>query len=55
MLQKSRVKLLVEVSRHPRLSAEGQSDLGTYVVPSPDGESEVMCGKAILSFDLKRV
>ena len=55
MLQKSRVKALEEVSRHPRSSAEGQSDLGTFVVPSPDGDSEAGCGKAILSFDLKRM
>ena len=37
-------KLLEEVSRHPRSSAEGQSDLGTFVVPSPDGDSEAKCG-----------
>ena len=28
-------KILEEVSRHPR-----QSDLGTFMVPSPDGDSE---------------
>ena len=55
MLQKSRVKVLEEVSRHPRSSAEGQSDLGTFVVPFPDGDFEAECGKAILNFDLKRV
>ena len=54
MLQKSRVKVL-EVSRHPRSSTEGQSDLGTFVVPSPDGDSEAGCGKAILNIDLKSV
>ena len=40
MLQKSRVKVLEEVSRHPSSSAEEQSDLGISVVPSPDGDSE---------------
>ena len=55
MLQKSKVKLLEEVSRHPRSSAEGQSDLGTFVVSSRDGDSEAGCGKAILNLDLKRV
>ena len=50
MLQKSRIKVLKEVSRHPRSSAEGQSDLGTFVVASPDGDSETGCGKAILKF-----
>ena len=33
MLQKSRVKILEKVSRHPRSSVEEQSDLGTFVVP----------------------
>ena len=56
MLQKSREKLLEEVSRHPRSSAEGQSDLGTFMVPSPDRDSEAGRGKAIiLNFELKRV
>ena len=55
MLQKSRVKVLEEVSRHLRSSAERQSNLGTFVVPSPDGDSEAGCGKAILNFDLKSV
>ena len=50
MLQKSRIKVLEEVSRHPSSSAEGQSDLGTFVAPSPDGDSEVGCGEAILKF-----
>ena len=40
MLQKSRVKILEEVSRHPRSSAEGQSDLGTFVVSSLDEDSQ---------------
>ena len=47
MLQKSRVKVLEEVLRLPRSSAEGQSDLGTFVVHSPDGDSEAGYGKAI--------
>ena len=55
MLRKSRVKVLEEVSKHPRSSAEGQSDLGTFLVSSPDGDSEAGCGKAILNFDLKRM
>ena len=50
MLQKSRVKVLENVSRHPRSSAEKQSDLGTFVVPSPDGDSEAGCGEAIFKF-----
>ena len=33
-------KVLEKVSRQPRSSAEGQSDLGTFVVPSPDGDSK---------------
>ena len=41
-------KVLEEVSKHPRSSAEGQSDLGTFVVPSPDGDSEAGRGKAII-------
>ena len=48
MLQKSRVKVLEEVSRHPRSSAEEQSDLGTFLVPSPDGDSEAGCGELLL-------
>ena len=50
MLQKSRVKVLEKVSRYPRSSAEGQSDLGTFVVPSPDGNSEAGCDEAIFKF-----
>ena len=50
MLHKSRVRVLEEVSRHPRSSAEGQLDLGTFAVPSPDGDSEVGCGEAIFNF-----
>ena len=56
MLQKSREKVLEQVLRHPRSSAEGQSDLGTFVVPSPDGDSEAGRGEAIiLNFELKSV
>ena len=55
MLQKSRVKVLEEVSRHLRSSAEEQFDLGTFVVSFSDGDSEAGCGKAILNFDLKRM
>ena len=50
MLQKSRVKVLEDVSRHPRSSAEEQSDLGIFVIPSPDGDSEAGCGEAIFKF-----
>ena len=49
------IRVLEEVSRHPRSSGEGQSDLGTFVVSSPDGDSEAGCGKAILNSDLKTV
>ena len=45
MLQKSREKVFEEVSRHPRSSAEGQSNLGTFVVPSEAG-----CGEHIFKF-----
>ena len=56
MLQKSRVKVVEEMSRHPRSSAEGQSDLGTFVVPSPDGDSEAGFFLAIFkNIDLKRL
>ena len=48
MLQKSREKVLEEVSRHPRLLAKGQSDLETFVVPSPDEDYEVGRGEAII-------
>ena len=47
MLQKSIEKVL-EVSRHQRSSSEGQFDLGTFVVLSPDGDSEAGRGEAIL-------
>ena len=56
ILQKSREKLLEEVSRHPRSLAKEQSDLGIFVVSSPDGGSEAGCSEAIrLNFELKRV
>ena len=32
-------KVLEEVSRHSRSSSEGQSELGTFVVTFPDGDS----------------
>ena len=50
MLQKLIVKVLDEVSRHPRSTAEGQSDLGTFMVPSPEGDSEAGRGEAIIKF-----
>ena len=43
------------MSRQPRSSTEGQFDLGTFVVLSPDGDSQAGCGEAILNFDLKKV
>ena len=49
-------KILEEVSRHSRSLPKKQSNLGTFVVPSPDGDSEAGCGEAILlNFELKRV
>ena len=50
MSQKSKVKVLEEVSRHPRSSAEGQSDFGIFVVPSPDGVLEARYGEIIFKF-----
>ena len=50
MLQISRVRVLEEVLRYPRSSAEEQSDLGTFVVFSPDGDSKSGCGEGILKF-----
>ena len=50
MLQKSSVKVLEEVSRHARSSTEEQIDLGTFVIPSLDGDSEAECDKAIFIF-----
>ena len=47
-------KVLEEVSRHPRSSSEGQSDLGTFVAPFPDMDSEAGRGEAIIkNFYLK--
>ena len=46
MFKKSRVKVLEKVSRHPIPSAEEQSDLGTFLVPSPNGDSEAGFGEA---------
>ena len=48
-------KMLEEVSRHPMSSAEEQSDVAIFVVPSPDGDSEAGCGEAIFNFYFKRV
>ena len=50
MLQKSRVKVLEEVSRHLRSSVEGQSDLRLFVVSSLNGDCETMCLKEIKKF-----
>ena len=56
MLQKSIEKVLEEVSRHPRSSAERQSDLGTFVVPSLYRDSEAEYGEDInKDFELKNV
>ena len=38
-----------------KTSSEGQSNLGTFVVPSPEGNSEAWRGLGFLNFDLKRV
>ena len=48
MLQKSIEKVLDEVSRHPRSSAVGQSDLWTFVFLSPYADSEAKRGEAII-------
>ena len=48
-------KVLEEVSRQLRSSADEQSDLGTFVVSSLDGDSEAGCGEPFLNFDLKSV
>ena len=40
--------LVPEVSRHPRSSTEGESDLGTFVVLTSEGNSEARHGEAIL-------
>ena len=55
MLQISRGEVLEEVSINSRSSAERQFDLGTFVVPSPDGDTEARCGEAFNIFYLKRV
>ena len=34
----------------PEVVSRGQSDLGTFVVPSPDGDFEAGCGEAIFKF-----
>ncbi len=39
-------KNLEEVLRHLESSTAERSDLGTFVVPSPDGDSEAMCWTA---------
>ena len=41
-------KVLEEVSRHPRSSAEGQSNLVTCVVPSLDGDCKAGRSEAII-------
>ena len=52
----NRKKMLEKVLRHPKSSAEEQSKLGTFVVPSTDGDSEVGRGEAILiDFELKSI
>ena len=51
MMQKSRVKVLEEVSRHPRSSAEGKSDLGTFVNTRASNVITHICATA--SFGLK--
>ena len=41
-------KVLKKVSRHPRSSAEGQSNLKTFLVSSQDGDSEAGRDVAII-------
>ena len=56
MLQKLIYKILEEVSRHPKSSTEGQSDLETFVVSSPAGDSEAGRGEDIMKyFELRSV
>ena len=45
-------KSIEKVSRQPRLSAEGKFDLGTFVVVSPDGDSETGRSEANIIFSL---
>ena len=35
-------------SRHLRLLSKEQSNLGTFLVPSPDGDSKARCCEAII-------
>ena len=48
----SKAMNIVEIASKsdPRSSVKGQSNLGTFVVPSSDGESEAGCGEAIFHF-----
>ena len=49
LLQKLIVKNVRGVSRHLGSIPEGQSDLGTFMVPSPEGDSEDGVGVAIFN------
>ena len=55
MLQKSIEKIIEKVSRHPRSSSEGQSDLETFVVPSPDGTPRLGVVRPLYKIELKGV
>ncbi|MPC31002.1 hypothetical protein E2C01_024274 [Portunus trituberculatus] len=44
-------KNLREVSRHSGSQSGKQSDLGTFLVPSPEGDFEAGFGIAILNFE----
>ena len=48
MLQKSIQKKFEEVPRHLKSSPGEWSDLGKFVVPSPDGDSEAWLTVAIM-------
>ena len=48
MLQKLTDSKLEEVSRHLKSSSENRSEMGTFMVPSPEGDSEELLSLAFL-------
>ena len=52
MLQKLKEKNVRGVSRYLHSLSEEQSDLGTFMVPSPEGDSEAGVGVAILFVEI---
>ena len=52
MLKKSIEKVFEEMSRYPRSSSEGQSDLRTFVGSFPDGDFKAGRGEAIIKKNL---